>query len=601
MALFTDEQLHAIRAIIRDQHNAFIVNTIGPDAVPPDVLEHLRRRGLVAVEMSAINDAYTYGQHVADGKDPKIATMSFDAFNDYMRKNPLPLGPIEQDAVQMAKHQAAQLIVGLGNRVEAATGQLLIEADAGLRSRLRGEIRTKTAENLVRRESVKQLKSDLGWASKDWARDWDRIAITEKHTAMQRGLADHYARRFGPDTRVAKRPMPNACEHCKRLHLGPDGQPRIFKLSDLEANGTNFRRRASDWLPVVGATHPHCQCQLVRVPAGWGFDEEGDIVPGGELGIEYEGEEDLFMALRQEMDLQKAFRLAGNIEFQGLKIAVENRAGSSRTWKDQHGNTGTTRMLYPYGYIKRTTGADEDEVDVYVGPDPRAKNAYVVHQLDPRTGMYDEDKVMLGFSSAGLAKQAYLAHYDQPAFFGGMSTMAMDHFKRWIHGSAAAPGEGTPKGTRLVIPLEKAELKTRDPRVDGPIAAQTSRAGHRNPGRGTVVNFVVGTNRRPPPTLKDVGYDPEQRDLVELHSSGAGLKLPRETFDFAAHLPRATHATELPGDYYIDEVPAPEELKERQRKLVEMTRRNLARPRNLADPDEDTDLADPADSVFTRH
>jgi hypothetical protein len=215
--------------------------------------------------------------------------------------------------------------------------------------------------------------------------------------------------------------------------------------------------------------------------------------------------------------------------------------------------------------------------------------------------MYDEDKVMLGFSSAGLAKQAYLAHYDQPAFFGGMSTMAMDQFKRWIRGSAAVPGEGAHKGTRLVIPLQKAELKTHGSRVGGSIGAETSRAGHRNPGRGTVVNFFVGTKRAPPPTLKDVGFDPEQRDLARLRSDSAGLKLPRETFDYAARLPRATHVTELPNDYYVGEQPAPEEPKERQRTLVETARRNLAHPRNLAEPDEGIDLVDPTDSEFTCH
>jgi hypothetical protein len=98
-----------------------------------------------------------------------------------------------------------------------------------------------------------------------------------------------------------------------------------------------------------------------------------------------------------------------------------------------------------------------------------------------------------------------------------------------------------------------------------------------------------------------VGYDPEQRDLAELHGDSAGVKLPREAFDFAARLPRTTHATGLPGDYYVGEPSPPEEPKERQRKLVEMARRNLAHPRNLAELDEDIDLVDPADLDFTRH
>ena len=85
--LFTDEQWHTIRELIRDHHNAFIVKTIGPDAVAPDVLAHLKHKGLVAVEMSAISDAYSYGQHVADGEHPKISRMTYSTVSEVLRSN----------------------------------------------------------------------------------------------------------------------------------------------------------------------------------------------------------------------------------------------------------------------------------------------------------------------------------------------------------------------------------------------------------------------------------------------------------------------------------------------------------------------------------
>ena len=51
MALLTDEQLHAIRELIRDHHSAFVINTIGPEAVPAELLEKLQGMGLVDVEI----------------------------------------------------------------------------------------------------------------------------------------------------------------------------------------------------------------------------------------------------------------------------------------------------------------------------------------------------------------------------------------------------------------------------------------------------------------------------------------------------------------------------------------------------------------------
>lgn len=467
--LLTDAQLHEIREIIRDHHTAFVASVISPDAVAPEVLEKLKAKGLVDVKISSIEDAYLYGQIIAALDDTK--GMTYDQFRNHIRKRPVPLTGIEKGAIDMAQHSAAQYAVGLGNKIEEVTGNIIYEADAELRARMRDEIRDATAENIAKRESVRKLKSNLGWATKDWARDWDRIAVTEKHSAMQRGQADHIAKRYGEDARVFVRPSPNACKHCLRLYMGPDGHPRIFKLSELEANGTNFGKKAADWLPILPSAHPWGQCQLNRMPAGWGFDEHSKLSPKGKGGIEYEDEADLSLALMQEDDLQKAFRLQGHTEFQGLPIAIENKPGSVRKWSSPDGEGGETRMKYAYGFIQRTRGMDGDEIDVFLGPDPRAPTVYVIHQQNPKTGIWDEDKCFLGFSNQKLAESAYREHYDRPDFMITTSPMSVDHFKRWI--KITVPSEmfkAEVPTTRLVIPgelLEKSKYKKRWRGKDG--------------------------------------------------------------------------------------------------------------------------------------
>ena len=52
-----------------------------------------------------------------------------------------------------------------------------------------------------------------------------------------------------------------------------------------------------------------------------------------------------------------------------------------------------------YGYVKRSLGADGDQVDVFLGNNPSANHVYVINQNDPKTGKFDEHKVMLGFDS----------------------------------------------------------------------------------------------------------------------------------------------------------------------------------------------------------
>lgn len=145
--------------------------------------------------------------------------------------------------------------------------------------------------------------------------------------------------------------------------------------------------------------------------------------------------------------IQKARKIQGRVDFQGLPISVENRKGAVRSGVDPDGSEWRTKMEYPYGYIRLTEGTDGDHVDCYVGPNRESRNVYVVHQVEPTTGRYDEDKVMLGFDSAAQAKRAYLKHYDDPRFFGSMDEMDIDQFKERVYQSKG--GKVAP-----VIPME---------------------------------------------------------------------------------------------------------------------------------------------------
>lgn len=584
--LLTEEQLYQIRQIVMDHHSAFVVNTISPSAVAPEILQRLKDKGLVNVKVNSIEDAYLYGQVLAMMDDPKFATMTYEQFQQHIQKNPVPLSPIETQAVKFAQLQAGQHCVGLGNRVGATVGSAAIEADAFQRQKLRDVIKTKTAENIAKRESLKKLKSELGWASRDWARDWQRIANTEKQNAMQRGVADHYGKRFGGDVRVAKRPMPDACKHCKRLHIGPDGQPRIFKLSELESNGTNVGRKAADWKAVVGTVHPHCQCQMVRIPTGWGFDEDGSLIPGGELGIHYESEEDLQLAMLQEMDLQKAFKLAGHTQFQGIPIAIENTIGSVRNWQDGLGGIGRSVMKHAYGYIERTTGADEDEIDVFLGPDPRAQQAYIVHQRNVHTDVYDEDKCMLGFSNEKDALAAYNANYDRRDFVITVTPMDMDAFKRWVQGSESAPGEMFKAGTggvRYVIPFE-GELAKSQGKLSSTVAAAgaTSKAA-RGPVSGTGANYQDHT--KPRERAEPVEGIKEILEGAQTTPEGAeAVKRDKETYHFV-ETQRIVRPIEIPEGFRSDALESGE-TEQRRKNLKKFLTQNRGVTKNTVDPED---------------
>jgi phage-related protein (TIGR01555 family) len=120
--------------------------------------------------------------------------------------------------------------------------------------------------------------------------------------------------------------------------------------------------------------------------------------------------------------------------FAGIPVVIESPKGATRTWVDTDGTAGTTKMKYDYGYVDGTLGPDGDEIDVYLGPNETAPWVYVVHQNAKSAGFtsWDEDKAMLGFDSANHARDAYLRQYDDERFFGAMSQMPLDAFKRRV-------------------------------------------------------------------------------------------------------------------------------------------------------------------------
>jgi len=223
-----------------------------------------------------VDVAYLYGQLLGMSDDPNIHEMSLEQFRQHIKKNKIQLSPPEEAAKASAIVRAGQYITNFASSITTKVAALTERAGQTLRASIRGAV----ADNVAKRQSVAQLRTDLGHLSGDWERDWKRVAITEKQEAMNRGQIDSIAERSGMEARVFKRPAPDACPHCKRLHLEADGvTPRIFTLAELEGNGTNVGKKTADWEAVVGVTHPNCGCPLQQLPPFFGFDESGQMVP----------------------------------------------------------------------------------------------------------------------------------------------------------------------------------------------------------------------------------------------------------------------------------------------------------------------------------
>jgi hypothetical protein len=131
-----------------------------------------------------------------------------------------------------------------------------------------------------------------------------------------------------------------------------------------------------------------------------------------------------------------AQKLAGNyklghLDWKGLQVSVETPKGGVRTAAD--GSWEVRDYPAAYGHIKGTEGADGDHVDVFVGDDLNANQVYVVDQVDPDTGKFDEAKAFIGFPNEQAAAAVHGAAYsDGKARVGAVTPMSVEQFKAWL-------------------------------------------------------------------------------------------------------------------------------------------------------------------------
>ncbi len=128
----------------------------------------------------------------------------------------------------------------------------------------------------------------------------------------------------------------------------------------------------------------------------------------------------------------------GLANIDGLRIRIENPAGSTRSGVAKDGTEWHTVLKHHYGYVAGTDGFDGDEVDVFVNPEqPVTGKVFVVKQVDPTTGKFDEDKALCGWRTASAAKDAYHANFqDGWKGFGTIEEMSWTKFKEWVHSDA---------------------------------------------------------------------------------------------------------------------------------------------------------------------
>lgn len=200
----------------------------------------------------------------------------------------------------------------------------------------------------------------------------------------------------------------------------------------------------------------------------------------GEQGLLF-GEEELQAEIAEESakvdtNPTEAQKEAGNykkghIKVDGLDISIENPKGSIRRGTDAQGREWQTEMKNSYGYIRRTESVDGDHIDIFLSDTPKRGKVFVVDQVNPETGEFDEHKVMYGFATEEEARAAYLANYEDGwKGLGAITPVTKSEFKKWIDSSNR---KTKPFAEYKSVKVAEAEEDTQEDVIPSPVLEES--------------------------------------------------------------------------------------------------------------------------------
>lgn len=223
----------------------------------------------------------------------------------------------------------------------------------------------------------------------------------------------------------------------------------------------------------------------------------------------------------------------GHVKIGSLDISIENPAGSTRSGKEGK-KSWSVQMSDHYGYIKRTEGADGEQVDVYVKAGTATDHngpVFVVDQYNPKTGQFDEHKAFVGYRTALDVTRAYDAHFSDgtgPKRRKGITKMAPDVFTAWArHGDTSQAADKAQAEIAQSTGKESKTRSTGDAYRDAAAASQR-KASRQLP---TEQNDTLAVREA---TGADVSVVSE-KDLPEADAAPAG-HVSRQTAEFSRHV-----------------------------------------------------------------
>lgn len=210
----------------------------------------------------------------------EVENITYQDLFDYISNGDyIPLTQRELATLNSIKTQSLASLKGINNRIFQDINNILQDSSRKAQEEF---IRNEIERGVRNKKTTREIANEIAHKTGDWSRDFDRIVQYTSQSAYEKGKAAAIERQYGDDSEifVYKQVYPGACKHCVKLYLtnGIGSEPKVFKLSELKANGSNVGRKVADWLPTLDPIHPYCRCSLVylstAVKPAWDKDKK---------------------------------------------------------------------------------------------------------------------------------------------------------------------------------------------------------------------------------------------------------------------------------------------------------------------------------------
>jgi hypothetical protein len=294
--MLTPDQIEKIVEVLNNRTSIFIAKSFGQEFLSTQQKEQLIRLGINLEEVYKLHKdpiflQYQLGQLSQVFSKLEVNRYGFRDFLEAIRRGEyVKLNQRELNTLKSLKMASLADIRSFQGAIFSDVNNVINQADKKNREAYEKVIRKELKAGFAKRQPYKEIAQNLGNLTGDWARRWDRIVQYQGHAAFDEGRAAVMQRKGGDDAEVYKITYPGACKHCIAMYRtgGEGSEPRVFKLSELKANGTNIGKKVVDWKPVIGPVHPFCRCTLHQKEKGqvWSperqafvYDKENPIEP----------------------------------------------------------------------------------------------------------------------------------------------------------------------------------------------------------------------------------------------------------------------------------------------------------------------------------